>query len=213
MKIWAFSDTHGKHGFINTPADVDMAIFAGDAGMFKNPRACLPDYLNFLTWYGNLDIPYKIMINGNHCTAFEQGFVKREDIPPSIIYLENESVTLEGIKIYGSPQTLMFYNWAYNVRSESIGKYWDAIPDDTDILVTHSPPHNILDRCADGYRAGCHQLESRVLEVKPRYHIFGHIHEDGGKTQQGDGTVYVNASVLNEDYQVSNDGITISYDI
>lgn len=213
MKIWAFSDTHGKQGFINPPADIEMAIFAGDAGTFKNPRHCLPDYLNFLTWYGNLDIPYKIMINGNHCTAFEQGFITRADIPESIIYLENESVEIEGIKIYGSPQTPKFYNWAYNVPRDKISVYWDAIPNDTDILVTHGPPYNILDRCEDGYRAGCHHLESRVLEVKPRYHIFGHIHEDGGKTLYLEPTTFVNASVVNLDYHVSNDGIIIDYDI
>lgn len=211
MKIWVFSDTHGKHAQVRPPEGVEMAIFAGDAGTYKNPVLCEPDYRNFLVWFDSLDIKYKIMINGNHCTAFEQGLVTKEDIPKSIIYLENESVTIEGIKIYGSPQTPYFCDWAYNVVPEDIGKYWNAVHNDVDILITHGPPHNILDRCEDGYRAGCLTLLERVKEVKPKYHIFGHIHEDGGKTEEHDGTKFINASVVNLDYQISNDGLIIEF--
>ena len=211
MKIWTFSDTHGKHMQVRPPEGVDMAIFAGDAGTYRNPVLCEQDYRNFLTWFDSLDIKYKTMINGNHCTAFEQGLVKREDIPESITYLENESVTIEGIKIYGSPQTPYFCDWAYNVVPEKIDEYWKMIDDDADIIVTHGPPKNILDRCIDGYRAGCPKLLDRIKVIRPKYHIFGHIHEDGGKIENNETTQFINASVVNEDYHVVNDGIIVEY--
>lgn len=210
MKAWLISDTHGKHGQLEVPEGIDLILHAGDAGTYKNPHMCSIDYKNFLAWYGSIDVKYKVMINGNHCTAFEQGVVTREDIPDSVIYLEDESVEIEGLKIYGSPQTPWFYDWAYNVRPEEIGKYWDAIPDDTDILITHGPPHNILDRCADGYRAGCPILADRVKAVQPKIHLFGHIHEDGGKIEEHGVTKYINAAVLNLSYNKANNGIIIN---
>lgn len=55
---------------------------------------------------------------------------------------------------------------------------WDVIPDDTDILVTHTPPLGHGDLCCTGVRAGCVELLSTVQKrVKPKYHVFGHIHE------------------------------------
>ena len=52
------------------------------------------------------------------------------------------------------------------------------IPDDTDILITHGPPLGYGDKCCSGQRAGCAELLSTVqLRVKPKLHVFGHIHE------------------------------------
>jgi Icc-related predicted phosphoesterase len=52
------------------------------------------------------------------------------------------------------------------------------IPDDTDILITHTPPIGHGDLCCSGVRAGCVELLSTVQNrVKPKYHVFGHIHE------------------------------------
>lgn len=52
------------------------------------------------------------------------------------------------------------------------------IPSDTDILVTHTPPVGHGDLCCTGVRAGCVELLSTVQNrVKPKYHVFGHIHE------------------------------------
>ena len=52
------------------------------------------------------------------------------------------------------------------------------IPVGTDILVTHTPPVGYGDRCATGVRAGCVELLNTVQRrVKPKYHIYGHIHE------------------------------------
>lgn len=72
-----------------------------------------------------------------------------------------------------------FHNWAFNLpRGKSCLEKWDLIPNDTDILITHTPPIGHGDFCYSGVRAGCVELLTTVQErVKPRYHIFGHIHE------------------------------------
>lgn len=72
-----------------------------------------------------------------------------------------------------------YCNWAFNLpRGTSCLEKWDAIPEDTDILITHTPPVGHGDLCCTGVRAGCVDLLSTVqTRVKPKYHVFGHIHE------------------------------------
>lgn len=213
MKIWAISDTHTKHGFLDIPDGIDMVIFGGDATVQKSPVMNTNECLDFLEWFKSLvHIKYKVMIAGNHDTSIEKGLVARADIHESIIYLEHESVTIEGIKIFGSPYTPKFgTDWAYNVPRDRMFTYWDEIPEDTDILVTHGPPKGILDLTMYDTRAGatgtsffqcgCKSLLERVKVVEPKYHIFGHIHTEsecpnsGMLKIQNCNTTFVNAAV------------------
>lgn len=55
-------------------------------------------------------------------------------------------------------------------------KLWSMIPENTDILVTHGPPYGILDTNIQNQHTGCPHLLQRVLAIKPRLHVFGHIH-------------------------------------
>ncbi|SFS33448.1 hypothetical protein SAMN05660206_101200 [Sphingobacterium wenxiniae] len=71
------------------------------------------------------------------------------------------------------------------------------IPDDTDILITHGPPFGILDETVYGKRTGGEELLLRVYQVKPKYHIFGHIHEDHGSFTKGE-TTFINNSILDD---------------
>jgi Icc-related predicted phosphoesterase len=133
-------------------------------------------------------------------------------MPLGVIYLEHESVTIEGVKIFGSAYTPEFgKNWAFNVPKDKIAEKWAEIPDDTDILITHGPAKGILDLTqydsrpgADGksfYQCGCPELLERVLKVQPKYHIFGHIHSEkacpnaGMLHVQNCKTIFVNATV------------------
>ncbi|PNF15807.1 hypothetical protein B7P43_G10437 [Cryptotermes secundus] len=103
-----------------------------------------------------------------------------KDYLTNCIYLEDSEVMLYGLKIYGTPWQPEFCKWAFNVpRGEECLQKWDKIPDDTDILVTHTPPVGHGDLCCTGVRAGCVELLTTVQQrVKPKYHVFGHIHED-----------------------------------
>ena len=205
MKIWLISDTHGKHEELLIPDHIDMVISAGDGGTYKNPYECKADLHRFLTWFNNLPIKHKVYIPGNHDTAMEAGLIE-EEIYQEVYILKHESIEIDGVKIFGSPYTPAFYDWAYNSTEEELVELWKDIPNDLDILVTHGPPLGILDKCQDGYRAGCRHLLYEVERANPKYHVFGHIHEDGGKEEEHNGTKFINASTLDLRYQHHNDG-------
>lgn len=83
-------------------------------------------------------------------------------------------------------------------------KYWQQIPSDRlDILITHGPPFGVLDKCNNNRLAGCEDLLEVITHVKPKYHLFGHIHEGYGIAQNGY-TTFINASILDENYILKN---------
>lgn len=201
--IIAISDTHGKHHGLQVPSG-DILIHAGDVSM----RGSIEEVADFLAWFGSLPHKHKIFIAGNHDFLFEnQASLAQEMIPEGVQYLENESIIVEGLNIWGSPITPYFHGMAFNAhRGEAIANVWEKIPAEVDVLVTHGPPADILDMTFFNGRVGCVDLKEKLKEIKPRYHIFGHIHEDRGVEQVGD-TIYINASVLNLRYQLHGDPI------
>ncbi len=215
MKILTISDTHGFHNDLNRKLmsnPYDMIIHAGD---FSNYKALIPNEKEchaFLKWYNELSgIKYKLLVAGNHDMSLEAKRIDIKKLYPNIIYLEHESITIEGIKIFMSPYTLRFYDWAFNVDRDKIHRYWDSIEDDVDIVVTHGPCKNILDACRNYYsglieNAGDEILYDTVVNrVKPKYFISGHIHNNNGiinqgvKTIDGINTVFINASCITDD--------------
>lgn len=208
MKFVAISDSHNHHHSLKLPP-ADCILHSGDI----SGRGSQEEVENFLQWFSSLNqYRYKIFIAGNHDFLFEkEPELALSLVPDNIIYLQDNSITIEGIKIYGSPIQPRFFNWAFNKeRGQEIKYYWDLIEEDIDILLTHGPPKGIGDRCENGYRAGCQDLLEKVQSIRPKFHIFGHIHEDYSQ-QEVDGTVFINASVLNRNYQLVNKPIKIEY--
>ncbi len=201
VKIVLISDTHGLHEKINVP-DGDMLIHAGDV----SNKGSVQGIGNFLYWFEKQPHCHKIFIAGNHDFGFENiPETVEKMIPDSITYLNDSGIEIEGINIWGSPVTPWFHDWAFNrLRGGQISKYWDWIPDNTDILITHGPPKGILDKCDNGDIVGCEDLLKRVKEVKPKYHIFGHIHEGYG-ISSNENTIFINASSLNSRYEPVNE--------
>jgi Icc-related predicted phosphoesterase len=121
------------------------------------------------------------------------------------IYLEDSGIEIYGIKFYGTPWQPEFCRWAFNLkRGEEILEKWNKIPDDTDILITHTPPIGFNDLCCSGIRAGCVELLSTIQKrVKPMYNIFGHVHESYGLSSDGK-VIYINASTCNIEYLPNN---------
>ena len=219
MKFVSISDTHNKHNKIVVP-DADIVFHAGDATGMGTTR----EITEFCEWFGSLPHPFKVLIAGNHDWGFQEDFKKHKQICEAndIIYLQDSGCEINGIKVYGSPQTPEFCSWAFNCwRTEAevklndlhgfdydfIGTHWKKIPEDTDILLTHGPAHGILDLCANG-NVGCEILKEKVEEIKPQFHIFGHIHSDKGEKITED-TVFINASCLNDNYYPNNQEIKI----
>lgn len=119
----------------------------------------------------------------------------------------HKAIELHGIKIFASPWTPAFYNWAYNYEADDAKNIWKDIPEDTEILVTHGPPQFILDEVHDWdviRYTGCPTLAHEIVKRPSiKYHLFGHIHESYGKVVK-DGVTYMNSSIMNRMYKPTN---------
>ncbi|MBA3784786.1 MAG: metallophosphoesterase [Acidobacteria bacterium] len=207
-KIVCLSDTHNCSEQIIVP-NGDILIHAGDATI----RGTIDEIILFNEWFANLPHAYKIFVAGNHDWLFEtNNRYARNLLDKSIIYLQDSSVEIGGLKIYGSPWQPRFFDWAFNLmRGAELAEKWKLIPDDTDILITHGPPFGILDEVPRQYwieNTGCEELRKRVETIKPKLHIFGHIHCGYGQAEKF-GVKFVNASNCDESYEPTNAPIVI----
>jgi len=184
-RIVAMGDTHGCHARLEVP-DGDILIHAGDL----TARGTLPQLQQAADWLRSLPHRHKLIIAGNHDFALERSPAEAVPLLHGLTYLLDEEVTVEGLRIWGSPWQPWFFDWAFNLqRGADIDRKWQLIPSGLDILVTHGPPEGFGDKCFDGRRVGCADLLRHVREKKPRFHLFGHIHEDRGRWQDGETTL------------------------
>ena len=194
-KLVLIADTHGLHNRIKMPAG-DILVCAGDI----SNTGGVAQIEEFNRWLGTLSYNHKIVIAGNHDWLFESRPALARSIMTNCIYLEDEYIKVGGLKFYGSPWQPHFCNWAFNLhRGQALIDKWAMIPKDTDIVITHGPPFSILDRCMDNEMAGCMNLLERIEVVKPKLHVFGHIHGSYGQELRND-ILYANASVCDESY-------------
>lgn len=103
-----------------------------------------------------------------------------EKLKKVCIYLQHEAVEIEGIKIFGSPYQPLFFNWGFQYHETRAHEIWNTLPPQIDILITHGPPYGILDLTSEGTHAGCKTLKEKIEEIKPKLHIFGHVHFSSG---------------------------------
>jgi len=217
INVVCISDTHRYHASIDLPPG-DILIHAGDSTSTgtKEQIESVGEWLRSLTQY-----KYKCIIAGNHDWGFERNAKAKEWLygteqlakDSGLIYLQDESVVLSigdrSIKIYGSPWQPEFCNWAFNLpRGSQLKDKWDLIPKDIDILITHGPPFNILDRTIRGSGVGCEELLYAVSNIRPSLHVFGHIHESYGRIKL-EQTTFVNASSCNLSYRPVNQPIVV----
>lgn len=201
MKIVAISDTHCRHRNVKLPKG-DMIIHAGDISY----KGSFTEVADFLQWFSSLPFPHKIFIAGNHDFYFEKtpAATILKAIPDGVTYLNDSGISINGIRIWGSPVTPWFYNWAFNRgRGAAISKHWALIPADTNLLITHGPAYGILDSVLNDTHAGDVNLLQQINVIKPAVHVCGHIHEAYGRLKRS-GTTFINASVLNEKYELVN---------
>ena len=181
MILWHISDTHGFHKQLQVPEKVDIIIHSGDCSNQRNHVLNYSEVADFLDWYQTINCKHKIFCAGNHDGSIESGMFRRYDFEKrGITYLCNESVTIEGLNIWGSPMSPSFGDWSFMRKREKLYDLWQTIPEDTDILVTHTPPKGVLDLSEDREgkleMCGCKALLKRVMVVKPKLHLFGHLH-------------------------------------
>jgi Icc-related predicted phosphoesterase len=214
-KITFISDTHNKHkhltskGMGNILGSGDILVHAGDCTSMGQKH----EINEFLKWFSNTEFEHKIFIAGNHDFGFEQQTdIDQEFKDLGVTYLFDNDVTIDGIKFYGSPWQPEFHNWAFNLsRGEELAEKWEQIPNDVDVLITHGPAYGILDYAPIGGHVGCEELYRKIVEVKPKIHVCGHIHDGYGQKTMG-GIEFLNASVLNDRYEHAHKPIFVEYD-
>ena len=180
----------------------DVLLHAGDIS-FKGRKS---EVIDFLQWFSALPFRHKIFIAGNHDFYFEKESPAEVQklIPENVVYLNDREVEVEGIRIWGSPITPWFHNWAFNrKRGAQIRMHWSKIPAKTDIIMTHGPVYGVLDQTKDETHTGCVDLLQTVETVKPKIHLCGHIHEGYGNVKRK-GVTFINASMVNEAYELLN---------
>ena len=202
MRIVAFADTHQFHDELVVPTG-DAVVCVGDVcrGGEREELDC------FLGWFVALPHAHKLFVAGNHDRCLETELDDVRQRFPGVRFLQDEGVDVGGVSFWGSPWTPTYNDWAFMLpRGERLAERWSLIPDGVDVLVTHGPPRGILDDVsayrtgADGAGlgdderfAGCADLRARVRVVRPRVHLFGHIHSQPGD-RVDDGVRFVNCT-------------------
>ena len=195
MRIVCLSDTHGHHDEIEVP-DGDLLVHAGDF----TKRGTLAEVADFDAFLARLPHPHKVVVAGNHDFLFEREPALARATLAHATYLEHDAAELGGLRVFGSPWQPWYRNWAFNLqRGEPLRARWAEVPAEIDLLVTHTPPQGVLDRVHDGTRVGCEELRAALARVRPRAHVFGHIHESYGceLLDELPGTRFYNAATCN----------------
>ena len=225
-KIVAISDTH-RHDLkgILKNYKADILLIAGDL-TYSGTLAEMKEFQGYLKSIRD-QFTYIAWINGNHEVEaskhprwmFDIAFETNTD------YLENSltAYIIDGkpIKIWGSPVTPSFgCGWAYNIkRGNDIKKYWEMIPSDTDVVMTHGMPFGFCDEVesflfSNGIEhVGCRDLRKKIYDLKPKVVLGGHLHRDKIRPNWNQifGPVRVlNVSICDDTYKPTNKPVEFS---
>lgn len=181
MRLVAVADTHNQHAGLSIP-EGDVFLHAGDL----TERGTLSELEKVADWMRALPHRHKVVIAGNHDFWLEANRTRAHELFKGLTYLEDEEVTLGGVRFYGSPWQPWFHSWAFNLhRGPPIDAVWQKIPSGVDVLITHGPPEGYGDLVFGGERVGCADLLRHLSRVGAKVHFFGHIHEDRGEWRHG----------------------------
>lgn len=217
MRITAIGCLHGYYPQLDGG---DLLIVTGDL----TAKNLMPEYSKFFSWISKQKYKKAIYIAGNHDGWIQKSINSREknEAYPGFLRencelecLSDSGTEFEGLNIWGSPWSLTFDEinpkcGAFTGKEKDLQKKWDMIPEDTDILITHTPPNGILDAVQDSHRGkilncGSVGLRNMILDRKRlpnlKLHVFSHIHEWGGKDLNLTDLKLVNCSIMNEHYK------------
>jgi Icc-related predicted phosphoesterase len=194
MRLLHLSDTHNLHRQVSNLPAADIIIHSGDISNAGTGK----EVVEFVEWFGALDYEYKIFIAGNNDFCMEGKNVEtiQRFLPENCFYLCNSAIMIGRMKFWGIP-----FFFSDDVSGEYINMI-AQIPTDTDVLISHRPPLGILDN-AGNISYGCPDLLQRMFDIRPRYHLFGHIHDAYG-IEKSKHTIFANAALVDEDYRLLN---------
>lgn len=197
----------------------------------STPKSIAWFCLEFIPWVDKLDYKKVIFIAGNH-DFFLQNIAYSNNMPDylkdakevmqtllpghnyslhkKLVYLFDNSYSYNGVTFYGSPWIADLANWAFFKTREGLTKAWYNIPKKVDVLLTHMPPatayvgdvlqHGLFNTMAS---YGSQELSDAIASRKIKYAICGHVHSGNHKPTEVNGTVYVNVSLKDENYNFS----------
>jgi len=189
MRIAAASDLHGTYRDVTFPP-ADVLVLAGDV----TANGTLAEIAEFGAWLRDAPFAIKIVVSGNHDVAMETHETQTRRLLAPAIYLRDEAVVVGGRRFYGTPWVSP-HGGAFNKSPAELAAIWAAIPDTTDVLITHMPPHSVRDVGSAGRNLGDRALLARVRALpRLRAHVFGHVHESHGRVRGGT-TVFANVAI------------------
>ena len=197
MKIIAVSDLHGELNF-KTPSG-DILTISGDICPVNGSHSPTTQMYwlknHFLPWCDKLIkdgiVKHVVFISGNHDFVFKKVTTNTTGdfymaLPDNVHYLFDSMVEIDGIKIYGTPWTPTFGNWAFMNSEDILDQSYAKIPEGLDILLSHGPAYGLSDVILKGpYKSyddddkhiGSKSLRKHLMRSKPKHMLFGHIHE------------------------------------
>lgn len=223
MKIDCIADLHGERPEL--PGG-DLLIVAGDLTGANNQI----EIDRFGQWISQQEYNKKIFITGNHDNLLVEEKPRKYFVNINgnsyerCEYLCDSCTEFKGLKIWGSPWTKTFVGMnphckAFTCESDKeLAEKWALIPEDTEILVTHSPPFSILDKNAQGFNVGSITLWERLRKLpKLKLHVFGHIHREGGQmlsrtwvfAKRETPIMFVNCAHMDEVYDPVNGFVSV----
>lgn len=198
MKIVIVGDTHCQHEDLEHLSG-DVLIHCGDMFDFLFEADDAIESMD--EWFGQQDFALRLCIGGNHDTTLQEALLDNSQPFANARYLEDESLEYGGLIFYGAPWTPLLEGHAFYQSASEIEQSWQLIPSNVDVLITHTPPENILDRSSQGTSYGCPYLADAVRRVSPRVHCFGHVHASAGSIEKN-GTHFINASAVNSQLEI-----------
>jgi len=211
MKIVALSD---QHGYLPEVPACDLLIVAGDQcpDIFRRVTARQDPSLQrdwFLRdwryWLTKQPVGHCIVTWGNHDFCGEAYSASRFDLGPRVTVAVDSLVEYEGLKIWCTPWSNTFMQWAFMRSDAALVKVYAQIPTGLDILVSHQPPHGICDVAVPIIGEGTQFLGSVALKdaierAQPKIVVCGHIHGGHGHATMPNGTEVYNVAIVNEGY-------------
>lgn len=175
------------HGHLPEIPDCDLLLVGGDVcplgsepgygGSLDQQGQWLADH--FVSWLHRQPADNIIGIAGNHDFVAAEYEAEMRMMPWH--YLLDEEITIEGMKIWGSPYSNWLPGWVFMEHDDVLRLIWEQIPDDTNILLTHGPAFLFRDETRRGEHVGSISLAERIRQLKElKLFVFGHIHESYG---------------------------------
>ena len=205
MKVVVISDTHGDHRKLGV-LEGDVLVHCGDFEDLFGPDDQMLDDVD--AWFGEQRFELILCTGGNHDLALEQRLMAGQAPFQNALFLLDETVTFHGLKFHGAPWVPQLSGHAFFADRPALTAAWSRIPDDVDVLITHTPPRGALDVSSRGLVLGCEALAARLEMLSPRLHCFGHVHAGRGQEHRH-GTTYVNATSVNSHFEIAHPPVFI----